>query len=127
MYQDIIDGLVLPFGAEDVQGFLTEGNVFYIDLKTGEKFKIVDRDEFTEVNKFYYRYRDLIKSNVLTTDESAKMDSRGGLLGIAKTRCIQLFNIQGLELSTSKKRSLKMFGDKTQFNKNINAAGAGFR
>ena len=47
------------------------------DTKTGEKFKIVDRDEFTEVNKFYYRYRNLIKSNVLTTDESAKMDSRG--------------------------------------------------
>ena len=26
MYQDIIDDLVLPFGVDKVQGFLTEGN-----------------------------------------------------------------------------------------------------
>ena len=57
MYQDIIDGLVLPFGAEDVQGFLTEGNVFYIDLKTGEKFKAFEltedlrRSEFVQICK----------------------------------------------------------------------------
>ena len=120
----LTDSLKTKLKQKDVSDGYFDGieGIIATDTKTGEKFKIVDRDEFTEVNKFYYRYRDLIKSNVLTTDESAKMDSRGGLLGIAKTRCIQLFNIQGLELSTSKKRSLKMFGDKTQFNKNINAA-----
>ena len=30
MYQDIIDDLVLPFGVDKVQGFLTEGNAFIL-------------------------------------------------------------------------------------------------
>lgn len=57
MYQDIIDDLVLPFGVDKVQGFLTEGNAFYIDLKTGEKFKAFDlvedlrRSEFVQICK----------------------------------------------------------------------------
>ena len=33
MYQDIIDGLVLPFGAEDVQGFSLRTIPFYIQQK----------------------------------------------------------------------------------------------
>jgi hypothetical protein len=57
MYQDIIDDLVLPFGVDKVQGFLTEGNAFYIDLKTGEKFKAFDlvedlrKSEFVQICK----------------------------------------------------------------------------
>ena len=57
MYQDIIDDLVLPFGADRVQGFLTENNAFYIDLKNGEKFKVfgltedLRRSEFESVCK----------------------------------------------------------------------------
>lgn len=92
------------------------------DLKTGNKIKIVDRREFTEVNKFYYRYRNLIKSPVLTTDEQAELDVRGGILGVAKTRCIKLFNIPGLELASSKKHALSMFGDKNEFTQNIHSA-----
>jgi len=57
MYQDIVDDLVLPFGVDKVQGFLTENNAFYIDLKNGEKFKAFDltedlrRSEFESVCK----------------------------------------------------------------------------
>lgn len=57
MYQDIIDDLVLPFGADDVQGFFTKNDAFYIDLKNGEKFKAFDltedlrRSEFESVCK----------------------------------------------------------------------------
>ena len=45
MYQDIVDDLVLPFGADKVKGFITLGNVFYIALKTGEKFKAFELTE----------------------------------------------------------------------------------
>ncbi len=57
MYQQIVDDLVLPFGAYEVQGFLTENDAFYIDLKNGEKFKAFDlvedlrRSEFESVCK----------------------------------------------------------------------------
>ena len=57
MYQDIIDGLVLPFGAEDVQGFFTKNNAFYIQQKTGEVFKVFDlvedlrKSEFVQICK----------------------------------------------------------------------------
>jgi hypothetical protein len=52
MYQDIIDDLVLPFGVDKVQGFLTEGNAFYIDLKTGEKFKAFELTEDLRKSEF---------------------------------------------------------------------------
>ncbi len=52
MYQDIIDGLVLPFGAEDVQGFFTKNSAFYIDLKTGEKFKAFELTEDLRRSEF---------------------------------------------------------------------------
>ena len=52
MYQDIIDNLVLPFGVDKVQGFLTEGNAFYIDLKTGEKFKAFELTEDLRRSEF---------------------------------------------------------------------------
>ena len=57
MYQDIIDGLVLPFGAEDVQGFFTKNNAFYVQQKTGEVFKVFDlvedlrKSEFVQICK----------------------------------------------------------------------------
>jgi len=52
MYQDIVDNLVLPFGVDKVQGFLTEGNAFYIDLKTGEKFKAFELTEDLRRSEF---------------------------------------------------------------------------
>lgn len=57
MYQDIIAGLVLPFGAEDVQGFFTKNDAFYIQQKTGEVFKAFDlvedlrKSEFVQICK----------------------------------------------------------------------------
>ena len=48
MYQQIVDDLVLPFGADDVQGFFTKNNVFYIQQKTGEIYKAFDLVEEVE-------------------------------------------------------------------------------
>ena len=47
-----IDNLALPFGVDKVQGFLTEGNAFYIDLKTGEKFKAFELTEDLRRSEF---------------------------------------------------------------------------
>ena len=52
MYQDIVDDLVLPFGADKVKGFITLGNVFYIALKTGEKFKAFELTEDLRRSEF---------------------------------------------------------------------------
>ena len=52
MYQDIVDNLVLPFGADEVKGFITLGNVFYIALKTGEKFKAFELTEDLRTSEF---------------------------------------------------------------------------
>jgi hypothetical protein len=57
MYQDIVDELVLPFGADDVQGFFTKNDAFYIQQKTGEIYKAFDlvedlhRSEFVRICK----------------------------------------------------------------------------
>ena len=56
MYQDIIDGLVLPFGAEDVQGFFTKNNAFYIQLKTGEVFNPTDMADVETTQKQRIKY-----------------------------------------------------------------------
>lgn len=52
MYQDIVDDLVLPFGEEDVQGFFTKNNAFYIQQKTGEVFKAFDLVEDLRKSEF---------------------------------------------------------------------------
>ncbi len=52
MYQDIVDELVLPFGADDVQGFFTKNDAFYIQQKTGEIFKAFDLTEDLRKSEF---------------------------------------------------------------------------
>ena len=52
MYQDIVDDLVLPFGADKVKGFITLGNVFYIDLKDGEPWPAFELTESLRSSEF---------------------------------------------------------------------------
>ena len=52
MYQDIIDELVLPFGADDVQGFATKDDAFVIELKSGDTFKAFDLTESLRKSEF---------------------------------------------------------------------------
>ena len=52
MYQDIIDDLVLPFGAVDVDRFFTKNSAFMIGLKSGEIFKAFDLTEDLRKSEF---------------------------------------------------------------------------
>lgn len=85
-----------------------EGIIFQ-DNETGERFKVVDRDVFTAINKFNYSVRNRIVGRILTSKDDAPVESRGGIVGIAKTRCIRLFGIPSVELPSQEKRALQPF------------------
>ncbi|WP_438979571.1 hypothetical protein [Polynucleobacter sp.] len=54
MYQEIIDNLVIPFPPEEVKGFNTHDNAFYIELKDGkEQFKAFDLTESLTRKEFH--------------------------------------------------------------------------
>lgn len=51
MYQDIIDGLILP-KPELVKGFFTQDDWFYIDLKDGEPWPAFELTESLRSSEF---------------------------------------------------------------------------
>lgn len=52
MYQDIVDELVLPFGADAVKGFATKDDAFVVELKNGETFKAFNLTESLRKSEF---------------------------------------------------------------------------
>jgi hypothetical protein len=85
-----------------------EGLIFY-DKSTREKFKIVDKDVFTAINKFNYQSRKSIATKITTNDVEMPIESRGGIVGEAKIRTIKLFGIPGLELPSQAKKTIEKF------------------
>jgi hypothetical protein len=72
-------------------------------------FKLVDKEEFAKINRFNYKVRDMIKSNVKTDNEDAELEDRGGIFGDAKIRIARLFNIDGLASGLTAKKILRKF------------------
>lgn len=97
-----------------------EGLIF-TDFESGEQFKVVNREEFTAANKFNYEVRNKIVGQVLTADEGKNIEAQGGLVGQAKSRCLRLFNIPGLELPSQAAKALQTFmgGDAQETLQNI--------
>jgi len=85
-----------------------EGIIFK-DPKTGEKFKIVDKDVFTAVNKFNYQARKAVASRVTSADPNMSIEARGGIVGEARTRSIKLLGIEGAETPSQTKKALLKF------------------
>lgn len=85
-----------------------EGLIFK-DAKTKETFKVVDQDDFSAANKFNYSVRNKLLGKVLTGDLDAPLESRGGLIGTAKIRCINLFGIKGAETPSQARKVLSDF------------------
>jgi hypothetical protein len=100
-----------------------EGIIFQ-DNETGERFKVVDRTEFTAVNKFNYQVRNRIVGRITTTKDDAPVETRGGLVGIAKIRCVRLFGIPGVDLPNQAKKGLQPYRgeDKGETVRNIAVA-----
>lgn len=85
-----------------------EGLIF-TDPKTRESFKVVDQDAFSAVNKFNYSVRNRLVGKILTSDADAPLESRGGLVGVAKIRAINMFGMKGAEAPTTARKVLEVF------------------
>lgn len=74
------------------------------DPTTGEQIKIVDKDGFTTINQFNFAVRNQISGMIRTLDDSAPLESRGGIVGQMKIRLADLFGNKDLALGRSVKK-----------------------
>ena len=111
----------LHSGRSDDSGFIGIEGLIFTDKDTSERFKIVDRDDFTAVNKFFYQVRNRVVGRITTSNEELSLESRGGIVGEAKVRCMRLFSIPDLEMPGQAKRALEPFAgsDKDETLKNL--------
>lgn len=85
-----------------------EGVVF-VDPKTDEITKLVDKNEFTSVNQFNYRVRKELFSVVRTTDQDASLEAKGGIVGKLKYRIMSLLGIPEATRGFNLKKLLSQF------------------
>lgn len=83
--------------------------IIFTDPKTREKFKVVDKETFSAINKFNYQVRKTIVSKVASADQNLPIESRGGIVGEARTRSIRLFGLENADLPTQSKKVLEKF------------------
>lgn len=56
------------------------------------RFKIVDRDVFTKINRFFHKVRDDISGTIISSDPTSSLSSRGGIVG---SNMLRIFDIMG--------------------------------
>lgn len=97
-------------GANDLSGDEDNGveGVVLKDPTTGEQLKIVDKDGFTTINQFNFAVRNQIAGMVRTLDDTAPLESRGGITGQMKIRIADLLGNKDLAMGRSAK---KIFAD----------------
>jgi hypothetical protein len=95
-------------------GYVGIEGAILTDPKTKEQFKVVDKEAFTSVNKFNYEVRDKLSGTILTSKDSADIESRGGIVGVSKIRSIRLFNIPDIDVPNRSKKTFIKFKGKTQ-------------
>jgi len=83
--------------------------IIFSDPKTRERFKIVDKDVFTAINKFNYQARKGISSRIMSTDPNLPIESRGGIVGEAQIRSIKLFGLENADNPTQAKKVIEKF------------------
>ena len=110
--------------AKTAEGYNGIEGLIFADDESSEQFKVVDKDEFLAVNKFNYQVRNRIFGKIMTVKDDASMEARGGIIGIAKIRCIRLFGIPGVDLRNQAKKGLVVFkgDDKGETVRNIGSA-----
>ena len=96
------------------QGPVGAEGVIFKDLKTSEVFKVVDRDDFTTVNKFNYEMRNKIVGRIASSDPNLPLEQRGGIVGNARVRCTLLLGIPGLEVPARAKKVLEPMAGPTR-------------
>lgn len=68
-----------------------EGVVAYSD-SNDFRFKIVDRDVFTKINRFFHKVRDDISGTIISSDPTSSLSARGGMVG---SNMLRVFDIMG--------------------------------
>lgn len=96
-------------GQDDSNAYKGIEGIIFTNQLTRERFKIVDKDVFSEINKFNYQVRNSIASRIRTTDINTTIVSRGGILGNTKIRVINLFGLQNADMPTQTKKVLEKF------------------
>lgn len=96
------------------QGPVGAEGVIFKDLKTSEVFKVVDREDFTTVNKFNYEMRNKIVGRIASSDPNLPLEQRGGIVGNVRIRCAMLLGIQGLEVPARAKKVLEPMAGPTK-------------
>lgn len=81
--------------------------IIFTDPKTRERFKIVDKDVFTSINRFNYQARKGIASRITTADPNMPIEARGGIVGEARLRSVNLFGLENAEMPSQTKRVLE--------------------
>jgi hypothetical protein len=95
--------------------------IIFTDPKTREKFKIVDRDVFTRINVFNYQVRHGISSRTVTVNPDMPKEQRGGIIGEARLRAINMFGLSNADLPNQAKKILARFkgSDRLETVKNV--------
>lgn len=88
--------------------------IIFTDPETRKKFKVVDRDIFTKINKFNYQVRKGISSRAVSTDPDLPLETRGGIIGQAKLRALRMFGLENAELPSQTKKVLEKLKGSTR-------------
>jgi hypothetical protein len=83
--------------------------IIFMDRKSGERFKVVDRDIFTRVNQFNYQVRKTVAGRIVSADPDLPIEQRGGIVGEARLRALKMFGLENAELPTQAKRVIEKF------------------
>jgi hypothetical protein len=83
--------------------------IIFTNPKNGERFKIVDKDVFLEINKFNYQSRKAIAGRITTSDPNMPIEARGGIVGEARLRSVHLFGLENAEMPSQTKKVLEKF------------------
>lgn len=83
--------------------------IIFTDPKTRERFKVVDKDVFSAINKFNYQARKSIASRVTSADPSMPLEARGGIVGEAYIRAVQLFGLENSAMPNQTKKAIEDF------------------
>lgn len=95
--------------------------IIFTDPKTREKFKVVDREVFTRINQFNYQVRKGVASRTVSVDPDQPKEQRGGIIGEARLRAINMFGLSNADLPNQAKKVLANFkgSDRQETVKNI--------
>ena len=95
--------------------------IIFTDPKTREKFKIVDKEVFTRINQFNYQVRKGVATKTITVNPDQPKELRGGIIGEARLRSINMFGLSNADLPNQAKKVLANFkgSDRAKTLKNI--------